>query len=57
MYGVKYWSARDLMPLLGYSNWRNFETAMNKAMMFCEEAGQAKENHLASSIKMVPSFL
>jgi DNA-damage-inducible protein D len=55
VYGTQYWSARDLMPLLGYgNNWRNFETALNKAIMACEESGQRKENHFDASIKMVP---
>jgi DNA-damage-inducible protein D len=32
MYGVEFWSARDLMPLLGYGkNWQNFEHAIQKA--------------------------
>jgi DNA-damage-inducible protein D len=26
--GVEFWYARDLMPLLGYSRWENFETAI-----------------------------
>jgi DNA-damage-inducible protein D len=54
VYGVEYWSARDLMPLLGYGkNWQNFETAINKAMIACEENGQIKENHFNASIKKV----
>ena len=24
-HGAEYWSARDLQPLLGYSQWRRFE--------------------------------
>lgn len=26
-HGAEYWSARDLQPLLGYSQWRRFEQA------------------------------
>ena len=26
---IEYWLARDLMPLLGYSRWENFETGNN----------------------------
>jgi DNA-damage-inducible protein D len=26
-FGAEYWSARDLQPLLGYSQWRRFEQA------------------------------
>jgi hypothetical protein len=31
VYGIEYWSARDLMPLLGYGNkWQNFENVMRR---------------------------
>ena len=30
--GVEYWLARDLMEPLGYAQWRNFETAIKRAM-------------------------
>ncbi|UUX60144.1 BRO family protein [Glutamicibacter halophytocola] len=30
--GNGYWSARDLMPLMGYSTWQNFSTPLNRAM-------------------------
>ena len=29
--GVECWSARELQVLLGYSQWRNFENAIDKA--------------------------
>ena len=54
VYGVEFWSARDLMPLLGYGkNWRNFETAIQKAIIACEESGQKVGDHFDASIKMV----
>ena len=34
--GVEYWLARDLMEPLGYAQWRNFETAIKRAMASCE---------------------
>jgi DNA-damage-inducible protein D len=53
-YGQDYWSARDLMPLLGYGhNWRNFMTAIQKAITSCQENGQIAEDHFVASIKMV----
>lgn len=53
-YGNEYWSARDLMPLLGYGkNWRNFEHAVEKAKAACQESGNIVENHFDASIKMV----
>jgi len=37
--GVEFWFARDLQHLLGYSEWRNFTTVINKAKTACEAAG------------------
>jgi hypothetical protein len=37
--GVEYWMARDLMPLLGYQRWENFEIAIHRAMTSCENSG------------------
>lgn len=34
VYGMEYWSARDLQPLLGYgTKWQNFEGVIKKAMI------------------------
>jgi DNA-damage-inducible protein D len=38
--GSEYWSARELMPLLGYgADWRNFEAAINRAMLTAANSG------------------
>ena len=29
--GVEFWYARELMPILQYSNWQNFEKTIQKA--------------------------
>ena len=29
--GVEFWYARELMPILEYSNWQNFEKIVKKA--------------------------
>ena len=34
--GVEYWLARDLMEPLGYTQWRNFETAVKRSMASCD---------------------
>jgi len=31
-YGIEYWSARSLAPLLGYKKWQNFDVAIKRAM-------------------------
>ncbi|MBN2210903.1 MAG: hypothetical protein JW709_05855 [Sedimentisphaerales bacterium] len=50
---AEYWSARDLQPLLGYSHWRNFEKAVNKATISCEQSGNKPDYHFARADKMI----
>ena len=35
--GEQYWLARELMPLLEYDNWQNFQTALSRAMQSAEK--------------------
>jgi len=37
--GSEFWSARDLLPLLGYKEWRNFQKVLSKAVVACETSG------------------
>jgi DNA-damage-inducible protein D len=53
VYGIDYWSARDLAPLLGYAQWRRFEDAIKRAKISCETNGDIVENHFVSTGKMV----
>lgn len=50
---IEYWLARELMGLLGYSKWSNFEMVLQKAQLSCEKAGQAPGDHFADVGKMV----
>ncbi len=52
-HGAEYWSARDLQPLLGYSQWRRFEEAIKRAMVSCEQSGNKSEYHFAGAGKMI----
>ncbi|MDH4275446.1 MAG: hypothetical protein OEW08_10440 [Gammaproteobacteria bacterium] len=52
-HGAEYWSARALQPLLGYSQWRRFEQAIERAITSCKESGNPPENHFANAGKMV----
>ena len=52
-HGAEYWSARELQPLLGYSQWRRFEEAINRAMTSCGQSGNNPEYHFAGAGKMI----
>lgn len=52
-YGEEYWSARELMPLLGYDKWERFEDAIDRARAACENAGQSVEDHLPPAGKLI----
>jgi DNA-damage-inducible protein D len=52
--GVEYWLARDLQYLLGYSEWRNFNSsAISKAKTACELSGHAVSDHFVDVNKMI----
>ncbi|WP_296752700.1 DNA damage-inducible protein D [Thiobacillus sp.] len=50
---AEFWSARDLQPLLGYSQWRRFEDAIKRAQISCEQSGNDPAYHFAGAGKMV----
>lgn len=50
---VEYWLARELMPLLGYERWENFEKAIGRSMESCEASGIAVFDHFREVTKMI----
>lgn len=50
---VEYWSARDLQPYLGYSQWRYFENAVKKAIVSCKQSGNDPKHHFAGARKQI----
>ena len=51
--GVEFWSARDLQNLFQYTEWRNFERAVKKAITSCKNSTESVENHFVETNKMV----
>ena len=43
----EYWSARDLMKILGYLNYRNFLPVIKKAIVACETSDISASDHFA----------
>ena len=52
-HGAEYWSARDLQSLLGYSQWRRFEQAIDRAKTSCEQSGNDPDHHFAGAGKPI----
>lgn len=50
---VEFWYARELMPLLGYERWENFEKAVRRAMESCETAQIQCSDHFREVTKMI----
>jgi hypothetical protein len=42
---TEYWLARELMPLLGYKQWRRFTDAIDRAKVACEIAVTSSKSH------------
>lgn len=51
--GVEYWFARELQDLLGYSDWRNFLNAVDKAKESCKTTGGEILDHFVDVTKMI----
>lgn len=51
---VEFWFARDLMTLLGYERWENFDKAVNRAVDSCGTSGIPVADHFREVTKMIP---
>lgn len=50
---VEFWYARELMFLLGYERWENFDKAICRAMESCNTSGVIASDHFREVTKMV----
>lgn len=50
---IEFWYARELMPLLGYGRWENFDKTVCRAMESCETSGIAVSDHFREVTKMI----
>ncbi|MBI2053985.1 MAG: damage-inducible protein D [Candidatus Staskawiczbacteria bacterium] len=50
---VEFWYARELQNLLGYDRWENFENAIKKAKIACENAKQNILDHFRDTTKTI----
>ena len=51
--GMEFWYARELSPVLEYTEWRNFNKVIDKAMLACKNSGFAVEDHFVEVNKMI----
>ena len=51
--GIECWSAREMQEILGYTQWRNFQNAIDKAKTACIGAGEQVSHHFADISKMI----
>ena len=50
--GIEYWYARELMPIMQYSNWQNFEKIIDKAKIACHNSNISVFEHFIDVNKL-----
>ena len=51
--GQEYWLARELQPILKYTQWRRFAEAVDRAKIACQNSGIDPDQHFADVGKMI----
>ncbi len=51
--GNEYWSSRDFARVLGYSDYRNFESVVGNARTACFNSGQRVDDHFVEITDMI----
>ena len=52
-YDQEYWSARELYPILGYTNWNKFQDLISRAREAINTSGTNTDDHFYPEVKMV----
>lgn len=50
---IEFWSSRDLAKVLDYSDYRNFQSVIDKAKEACKNSGENVQNHFVEFTEMV----
>ena len=53
-YGYEFWYARELQPVLEYTQWRRFADAIERAKLACSNSGYSASEHFADAGKSSP---
>lgn len=51
---LEFWSARDLMPILGYVKWQKFAEVIERSKCACEKSSQLVKEHFLMTNKFLP---
>lgn len=51
---MEFWSARDLMLVLGYIKWQKFTEVIEKAKEACKISGQSTKSHFLTATEFLP---
>ena len=51
--GNEFWSARDLAKVLEYTDYRNFQSVINKAIESCNNSGHKQNDHIVEFNDMI----
>jgi DNA-damage-inducible protein D len=51
--GYPYWYGRQLMEILGYARWENFNEVVQKAMQACDNSGKFSSHHFRYMAEMI----